>query len=65
MTLEELQRAYEALRVRVARLEQRLGDLEPETMPGIAAGHSSVPSESPMLDALADALEAFGNSGRG
>lgn len=58
MNFEELRRAFEELRVKVARLERRLDSLEPETAPAIDV--QPEPSESPMLDALADALEAFG-----
>lgn len=51
-------RALEELRVRVRRLEQFTGvdREEPDTLPGIAP----TPSESPVIDAFADALGALG-----
>jgi len=57
VTFEELQRAFEEMRVRVAKLERRLDALEPETVTAVG---QPAPSASPMLDVLADALDAFG-----
>jgi hypothetical protein len=61
LTLEEAARAIEELNARVRRLERRIDSLEPETMPGVCDPRASLgPSESPVLDAMGDALTAFG-----
>jgi hypothetical protein len=68
-TIAELER-------RLARLERRLdvdADAEPETMPGVSTAPGpfgrndfcggfggDAPSESPVIDAVADGLEALG-----
>lgn len=66
----DLRALIEALSVRVRRLERRLNDLEPETLPGVVdatpAGVKSPPAAPTrnMLDALADALDVFGPTER-
>lgn len=64
--VETLRGELEALTARVRRLERRLNDLEPETMPGVgrepAPVEYSAPeySEAPILDAVGDALGSLG-----
>jgi hypothetical protein len=64
----DMRAALEALAVRVRRIERRLNDLEPETLPGVVdATPAGVPRVTPApaparnaLDALSDALDVFG-----
>jgi hypothetical protein len=61
LTLEEATRAIDELSARVRRLEQRLDAVEPETMRGVYDPLAQrEPSTSPVLDAVGDALGAFG-----
>jgi len=67
-TIAELAAELAELRGRVRTVERRLQAIEPETTPGMMVrnvhGAPPVVSESPVLDALGDALEAFGFSGK-
>lgn len=61
--------ALNALEARIRRLERRLNELEPETVPGVgresyAAPPSDSVSDSPILDGLADAMAALGLMGK-
>jgi hypothetical protein len=59
----EVWKAIAELERRVARLElrQSIGaDAEPETLPGVTSTPGSSGGESPVFDAVADALEALG-----
>lgn len=60
----EVWKAIAELERRVARIEKRSAvdaDAEPETMPGVSTAPGVSPGgESPVLDAVADALEALG-----
>jgi hypothetical protein len=62
MTDEALRRELDDLRSRVRRLETRLNDLEPETMPGVGreVPPSSVPGSGGLLDAIGEGLGALG-----
>lgn len=61
LTLEEATRVIDELTMRVRRLERRMDSMEPETMPGVCDPLAPrEPSTSPVLDAVGDALSAFG-----
>jgi hypothetical protein len=63
-SIDSLRAELAELRDQVRRLERRLNSIEPETTPGVVVRSQqqmmSGPSESPILDAVGDALEAFG-----
>lgn len=62
MSIEEMSRELEEMRVRLERIEARLGpESAPDTLRGTGAG---APSSAPLLDAVGDAIDALLGDGR-